>query len=382
VLGGVHQHEGHCQRVSHQQWTPPRLYQPPQKDRGHRRHCGMKRGNRCDQIHAGLSGVDQRSCRLQVQRSPATSRYPLDEEVGTGLASVHGAQQPAVRDVCGASEHAVRVGGATADVGRRAAGGCPRRCCRQHDVDNERGEGQRDEPSDIRCPVAAVEQPEHSRDHIRQDEKRHIDAADDHFPPRRMRHLDALLQPHGRDGAEEQPPVRLGLEMPQRRRSNQRCRSPAEVVHQQHKRERQPVAHDREYLVPSADAGGDQPGGDIEQQQFAIKCEPVRQRPVGHDKGPGSDRRPPRECQPALAGFAGVEVKVGDGYGARQRHGLRQFWTAELPGGYRLRVTLEEPGPAISCYCHQSDLILSRLFSICSFLSGSAIEPNISPETL
>ena len=381
MLGGVHQHEGHCQRVSHQQRTPPRLYQPPQKDRGHRRHRGMKRGNRCDQIHAGLSGVDQCSRRLEVQRSPAASGDPLHKLLGTGLTSVHGAQQPVVRE-CGATKHAVRVGRATLDVGRRAAGGCPRRCCRQHDVDNERGEGQRDEPSDKRCPVASAAQPEHSGDNIGQHEKRHVDAADDHFPPRRLRHLDALLQPHGRDGAEEQPPVRLGLEMPQRRRSEQCCRSPAEVIHQQHKRERQPVAHDREYLVSSTDAGGDEPGGDIEQQQFAIECEPVRQAPVDHDKGPDRDRHPPRERQPTLPGFAGVEVKVGDGFGARQRHGLRQLWTVEQPGGHRLRVTLEESDPAISCYCHQSNLIRFRLFSIRSFLSGSAIEPKDSAETL
>jgi hypothetical protein len=246
----------------------------------------MQRGNRCDQIHARLSGVEQSSRRLQVQRSPATSGDPLHKMMGAGLTSVHGAQQAAVRDVCGASEHAVRVGRVTGDVGRRAAGGCPRRCCREHDVDNERGEGQRDEPSDKRCPVASTAQPEHAGDNIGQDEKRHVDAAYDHFPPRRLRHLDAFLQPHGRDGAEEQPSVRLGLELPQRRRADERCRSPADVIHQQHKRERQPVAQDREYLTPSTDAGGDKPGGDIKQQHFAIECEPVRQGPVGHDKGP------------------------------------------------------------------------------------------------
>ena len=342
----------------------------------------MQRGNRRDQIHAGLSGVEQCSGRLQMQSSPAARRDPLNEEVRAGLASVHGAQQPALEDTCGTSEHAARAGRASGDVGRGTAGGCPRWCCRQDDVDDEGGEGQRDEPSDKRRPVASVAQPEHSGDNIGQDEKRHVDAANDHFPPRRLRHLDALLQPHRRDGAEEQPPVRLGLEMPQRRRSHQRCRSPAEVIHQQHERERQPVAHDCEYLVPSTDAGGDEPGRDIEQQQFAIECEPVRQGPVGHDKGPGGDRHPPRERAPTLPGFAGVEVKVDDGFGACQRHSLRQFWTPEQPGGYRLRVTLEEPDPAISCYCHRSNLILCRPFSICSFSSGSAIEPDISPETL
>ncbi len=219
MLGGIHQHESHCQRICQQQRAPPRLHQAPQKDRGHRRYCGMQGRNRCDQIHAGLSGVDQGSRRLQVQRSPAASRDPLHKLMGTGLTCVHGAQQPAVRDVCWASEHAMRARRATGDVARRAAGGCPWRCRRQHYVDHERGERQRDESPDESRPVTSVAQPQHSRNHIRQHEKRHVDAADDHFPPRRLRHLDALLQPHGRDGAEEQPPVGLRLEMPQRVRS-------------------------------------------------------------------------------------------------------------------------------------------------------------------
>jgi hypothetical protein len=203
VLGGVHQHEGHRQRVSHQQRTPPRLDPAPQEYRDHCGHGGMQRGNRGDQVHAGLSGVEQCSGRLQMQRSPAASRDPLDEEVGAGLAFVHGAQQPAVGDTGGTSEHAVRPGRARGDVGRGAAGGCPRRCCRQKDVDDERDERQRDEPSDKRRPVTSVAQPEHSGDDIGQHEKRHVDPADDHFPPRRLRHFDALLQPHRRDGAEE-----------------------------------------------------------------------------------------------------------------------------------------------------------------------------------
>jgi hypothetical protein len=33
-----------------------------------------------------------------------------------------------------------------------------------------------------------------------------------------------------------------------------------------------------------------------------------------------------------------------------------------------LGLTLEEPDLAISRYCHQSNLIRSRLFPICSFL--------------
>jgi hypothetical protein len=328
----------------------------------------MKRGNRCHQIHAGLPGVDEGSRRLQMQCSPAASRYPLDKLMRTGLSSMHGAQQPAVRDVGGAFEHAVRVGRATGDVGWCAARGRPRRRSWENDVDDQRGERQRDESSNEGRPVASVAQPEHSGDNIGQHEKRHVDAADDHFPPRRLRQLYALLQPDGGDRAEEQPPVRVRLEMPQRRRSDQRCRSPAEVIHQQHKRERQPVAHDCVYLVPSTDTGGDEPGGDVEQQQFAVEGEPVGQSPVDHDKGPGGDRHPSRERQPTLPGLVGIEVEVDCGFGARQRCGLWQFRPAEQPGGYRLRVTLEELDPAISCYCHQSNPICSRLFSICSFL--------------
>ena len=266
----------------------------------------MQGGNRRDQIYAGLAGVDQCSGRLEVQRSPAASGDPLDELVGTGLASVHAVQQPAVRDTCGASEHAARVGGATGDIGRGAASRCPRRCGGQHHVDDQRGERQQDEPPDKRRPVAAVAQPEHSGDDVGQDEKRHVDAADDHFPPRRLRHLEALLQPHGRNSAEEQPAVRLGLEVPNGRSADQRCRPPAEVVHQQHEREREPIAHHCEHLVAATDAGGNEPGGDVKQQQFAIECEPVRQGSVGHHEGPGNDRHPPREREPTVAAIAGI----------------------------------------------------------------------------
>jgi hypothetical protein len=193
MLGGVHQHEGHRQRVSHQHRTPPRLDTAPQEHRDHRGQCGMQRGNRRDQIHARLPGVDQGSGRLQMQRSPATSRDPLYEMVSTGLASVHGAQQPAVGDTCGTSEHAARIGRTTGNVGCGAAGRGPRRCRRQNDVDDERGERQRDEPPDKRRPIGSVAEPEHAGYHIRQYEKRHVDGADDHLPPRRLRHLDALL---------------------------------------------------------------------------------------------------------------------------------------------------------------------------------------------
>jgi hypothetical protein len=211
-----------------------------------------------------------------MQGSPAASGDPLDKLVSTGLVVVHGAQQPAVGHTRGASEHAAWVGRAIGDVGQGAAGGCPRRCGRQDNVNDERRERQRDKSPDKRCPVAPVTQPEHPGDHVGQHKKRHVDAADDHFPPRRLRHLDALLQPHRRDGAEEQPPVRFGLELPQRVRSEQCCRPPAEVIEQQHQREREPVAHDREYFAPATDAGRDEAGDDIKQQQFPIECEAAR----------------------------------------------------------------------------------------------------------
>ena len=139
--------------------------------------------------------------------------------------------------------------------------------------------------------------------------------------------------------------------MPKRGRPEQRCCPPAEVVHHQHKREREPIAHDREHQVAATDTGGDEPGGDVEQQQFAIEREPVGQGAVGHDKGPDGDRHPPREREPSVAGFADVQVKVGEGIiGLRQQQGLRPLYPAEQRGGPRLRVGLEEPGPAIGCY--------------------------------
>ena len=67
-----------------------------------------------------------------------------------------------------------------------------------------------------------------------------------------------------------------GLESPERVRSDQHRRPAAEVVQQQHEREREPIAHDRENLSTTADARGDEPGGDVEQQKFAIEREPVR----------------------------------------------------------------------------------------------------------
>jgi hypothetical protein len=293
----------------------------------------MQRGDRRDQVHAGLSGVEQCSGRLQMQRPPAASRDPLDEEVGAGLAFVHGAQQPAVGDACGTSEHAVRAGRARGDVGRGAAGGCPWRCRRQHDVDDERHEGQHDEPSDKSRPVASVAQPEHAGNDIGQHEKRHVDTADDHFPPRRLRHLDALLQPHRRDGAEKQPSVRLGLEMPEGARSDQCGRASAEVIHDQHQREREPVAHDCERLVPATDAGRNEPGRDVEQQQLAVEREPVGQGPVGHDKRPRGDRRPAGQRQPTLVHR---RVSASGTSDRLDRHGRLDRRGREVPAATRL----------------------------------------------
>ena len=193
MLGRVHQHEGHRQRVGHQQRTPPALDPPPQEDRNHRGQRGVQRGNRRDQIHAGLSGVDQRAGRLQMERPPTAGGDSLYELVSTRLAHVHRAQQSAVGNACSASVHARRVWRAADDVGRCAARGRPRRGSRQHHVDGNRRERQRNEPTDESRPVGPVVQPEHARDYVRQDEKRHVNAADDHFPPRGLRHLDALL---------------------------------------------------------------------------------------------------------------------------------------------------------------------------------------------
>jgi len=311
----------------------------------------MQRGNRGDQIHAGLSGVEQRSGRLQVQRSPAASRDPLNEKMGARLAFVHGAQQTAVRDTGRAPEHAMRARRALSDVRRSAAGGRPRRCCRQNDVDDERDERQGDEPSDKRRPVASVAQPEHSGDDIGQNKKRHVDAADNHFPPRWLWHLEALLQPHRRDGAEEQPAIRPGLELPQGVRTDKRRRPSAQVVDHEYQRERQPIAHHREHLVPATDAGSGEPGGDVEQQQFPVESQPVGQGPVGHDQGPDGNRRPAGQRQAALVRR---RVSVPQDPDRLDRHGR------ERPGDMRLRArrprfARHHLDPSAGCNWHQND---------------------------
>ena len=193
MLGGIHQDEGHRQWVGDQQRAPAAPDPSPQEHRDHRRHRGVQRWNRGDQVHAGLPGVEQGSGRLQMQRSPAAGGDPLNELVGFGSAPVHRTQQSAVGNTRGAAEHARRVGRPTGDIGRCAARRRPRRRCRHHHVHRERAERQGDEPADERRPLGPVVQPEHTGDHVGQDEKRHVDAADDDFPPRWLRHLEVLL---------------------------------------------------------------------------------------------------------------------------------------------------------------------------------------------
>jgi len=378
MLGRVHQHEGHRQRVRHQQRTPPAPDPPPQEDRNHCGQRGVQRGNRRDQIHAGLSRVDQRAGRLQMQRPPAASGNPLHELVSARLARMHRAQQSAVGNARSASVHARRVGRAAGDVGRCAARGRPRRGRGQDYVDGDRRERQRNEPTDECRPVGPVVQPEHPRDRIRQDEERHVDAADDHFPPGRLRHLDALLQPHRRDGAEEQPAISIGLESPERGRAEHVSRTATEVVEHQHECERQPIAHDGEHLVPAADARGDEAGSDVQQQQFAVERDPVRHGSVGDHQGPRADGDTPCPGEPKLA--AG-RIRLVGGMGLLRRHGGRPAGAAS-PSRFGLWVALEQSDPAIGYYCHQSDLILCRPFSTRSFSRRFAIRPINQPNTL
>jgi hypothetical protein len=291
---------------------------------------------------------------------------------------MHHPQQSAVRNARRASVHAWWVGRAAGDVGRGAARGRPRRGRRQEHVDDDRGERQCNEPADEGRPGGPVVQPEHSRDRVRQDEKRHVNTADDHFPPRGLRHLDALLQPHRRDGAEEQPAISIGLESPKRGRAEHVSRATTEVVEHQDECERQPVAHDGEHLVPAADARGDEPGSDIQQQQFAVERNPVGHGSVGDHQGPGTDRPAPRPGEPKLA--TGRIRRAGH-MGWLRRHG---GWPAgaAAPSRFGLWVALEQSDPAIGCYCHQSDHILCRPFSIRSFSCRFAIRPINQPNTL
>ena len=264
------------------------------------------------------------------------------------------------------------------DVGRCAARGRPRRGRRQDHVDGDRRERQRNEPTDECRPVGPVVQPEHARDRVRQDEKRHVNAADDHFPPRGLRHLDALLQPHRRDSAEEQPAISIGLESPERGRAEHVSRTTTEVVEHQHECERQPIAHDGDHLVPAADARGDQPGSDVQQQQFAVERNPVRHGSVGDHQSPRADGDAPCPGEP---NFAAGRIRLVGGMGWLRRHGGRPAGAA-APSRFGLWVALEQPDPAIGCYCHQPNLILCRPFSIRSFSRRLAFGLMNQPNTL
>jgi hypothetical protein len=200
-----------------------------------------------------------------MQCAPAAGGDSLHELVSTGPAQVHSPQQSAVGNAGGAAEHARRVGRGAGDVGRRATRGRPRRRGRQHHVHDKGRERECDESSDEGRPLGSVTQPEHPGDHIRQDEERHVDAADDHLPPRRLSQLDALLQPHRRDAAEKQPAVHSCLELPKGPATEHVGRTSAEVVEHQHQGERKPVPYHRENLVSAPDARGDQAGRDVEQ---------------------------------------------------------------------------------------------------------------------
>ena len=274
-----------------------------------------------------MSGVEQRSGRLQMHCSPAAGGDPLHELVGIGLAHVHRAQQSAVGYTRGTAEHARRVGGSTGDIGRCATRGRPRRRGRHHHVHRERGERKPDESADERRPLGPVVEPEHPGDHIGQHKKRHVDAADDDFPPRWLRHLDVLLQPDRRHCAEEQPPIRGGLELPEGRPAEHVGRTAAEVVEHQHEGEWQPIAQHREHFVPAADARGDQSGSDVEQQEFAVERQSVRRGSVDHHRHPDRDGCSARPRQPTLAA---CRVSTGS---ARRQGGSRE--DLACPPGHR-----------------------------------------------
>ena len=110
-----------------------------------------------------------------------------------------------------------------------------------------------------------------------------------------------LLQPHRRHCAEEQPPVRSGLELPEGGGAEHVGRAAAEVIEHQHEGEWQPIAQHRERLAPAADACGDQPGGDVEQQQFAVERQTIRRGSVDQHRRPDCDGSSPRPREPTPA---------------------------------------------------------------------------------
>ena len=271
-------------------------------------------------------------------------------------------------------EHARRVGRAAGDLGGRATRGRPRWRGGQHDVHHQGGEGQGDEPPDECRPLGAVVQPQHPGNHVRQHEERHVDAADDHFPPRWLRQLDVLLQPHRGDGAEEQPSVGVRLELPEGACAQRVSGAAAQVVEHQHQCEREPVADHREHLVSPSDAGGDQPARDVHQQQLPVEREPVRRGSVDHHRGPGGDGATPRPGQPTVAaGWVGRQDRRG---------GVRRPAGASGPSRPGRWIGLQKSNPAVGCHCHWANLIRRRPFSIRSFSLPCRIYPMNRPNTL
>lgn len=225
-----------------------------------------------------------------MKSSPAARRDPLDKGMRTRLARVNSTQQSAVGYPGGAAEHARRVRRPAAHLGRRATRRRPGRRGREHHVHHQRRERQCHETSDECGPLDTVAEPQHAGDDVGQQEEGHVDAADDHFPPRRLRQLHVLLQPDSRDDAEEQPTVGGGLKLPQGGRAEQICCASAEVVEHQHQCERQPVTNDRQHRLPSTDARRDQAGADVDQQPFPVESQSVGDGSVDHHRGPAGDR--------------------------------------------------------------------------------------------
>jgi hypothetical protein len=270
----------------------------------------MQRRNGGHQVHTGLPRVDQNPGRLQMQRAPATGGDALHEVVGTGLAELHSAQQPAVGNTGRVTEHAGWVGRAGGDVVGGAARRSPGWRRGQDNVNQQRGKRHREEPPRIRFPHFSVAQPQEAGDRIRHDEKRHVDRADDHFPPRRLRHLQAFLQPHRGQHPEEQPSVDRWLKLPKRGRPDQCGGAPAQVVQHQDKSKRQPVPDHHQHFAAAPNAGGDQSRSDIEQQQLTIECQPGGQAAIHHHDRPDRDGDTPNNSEPPICRRPSVTMVI------------------------------------------------------------------------
>ncbi len=274
-----------------------------------------------------------------MQRAPAAGGDPFHELVCTGPARMHRTQQATVGHARGAAEHARRIRRAADDIAGGAARRGPRRRGRHQDIDDEGGEREGDEPADEGRPLGSVAQPEHTGDRIREHKERHVDAADEDFPPRWLSQLDVFLQPYRRDRAEEQPAVGVRLELPQGPCAEHVGCAAAEVVKRQHQRERQPIADDSEHLVSATDARGNQPGGDVEQQQLTVERQPIGHASVDHHHSPGDDGGATHPPEPTVSACRVV----------LRRGGRRE--SRELPDGrVGLGVTLEQPDSSIGGY--------------------------------